>query len=107
MTHEGLQLGHSMAEVAANNAGFEWKLLALEAMRQHALHNKYFTTEEVRRANPNMPEPPDKRAWGAIARLAKKEGLVQSDSWVRAESLTVHGMVVTLWESRIYKGSEA
>jgi hypothetical protein len=99
--NQGLDLGHAMAEVAAANAGSEWQMLALEAMRQHALEKKFFTTEDVRRANPDFPVPPDKRAWGAIPRMAKKEGFIQFRSWVRAESLTVHGMVVTLWESKI------
>lgn len=104
--NKGLDLGHAMADVAMSNAGFDWKLLALEAMRQYALRKKYLTTEEVRKANPDFPEPPDRRAWGGIARLAKKEGYIKPYSWVRAESLTVHGMVVTLWESKIYRGVE-
>ena len=99
--NQGLDLGHAMAEVAAANAGSEWQMLALEAMRQHALENKFFTTEAVRKANPDFPAPPDKRAWGAIPLKAKKEGYIQFQSWIRAESLTVHGMVVTLWESKI------
>lgn len=102
--NKGLDLGHAMADVAMSNAGLDWRLMALEAMRQHALKNKYFTTEEVRRANLDLPEPHEKRAWGGIARIAKKEGFIQADSWVRAESLSVHGMVVTLWESKIYRG---
>ena len=106
MKQMGLELGHQMAEVAGNNAGGDWKQLALEAVRQHALRKKYFTTEEVRRENPDFPEPPDRRVWGCVALLAKKEGLIQSDSWVRAESLSVHGMVVTRWASRIYQGAE-
>jgi hypothetical protein len=104
--NKGLELGHAMAEVAVANAGDDWRLLALEATRQHALRKRHFTIEDVRKANPDFPEPPDKRAWGGIARLAKKEGYIQPDSWVRAESLTVHGMVVTLWESKIYRGVE-
>ena len=102
--NKGLETGHAMAELAAYRAGFDWKLLALEAVRQHALQKRYFTTEQVRWANPDLPEPPDKRAWGAIARLAKKEGFTQPHNWIRAESNSVHGMVVTLWASRIYAG---
>ena len=102
--NKGLEIGHAMAELAADRAGFDWKLLALEAVRQHALKKRYFTTEQVRGANPDLPEPPDKRAWGAIARLAKKEGFTQPHNWIRAESNSVHGMVVTLWASRIYAG---
>lgn len=99
--HQGLALGHAMADVAANNAGSEWVEIALDAMRKHALTNKYFTTEQVRAAYDDLPEPPDRRAWGAVARKAQKEGLIQPHGWVRAKSLSVHGMVVTLWESKV------
>lgn len=99
--HQGLAIGHAMAEVAAENAGSAWVATALEAVRRHAATNKYFTTEQVRAAFEDLPEPPDKRAWGAVVRKAKKEGLIQPHGWVRAQSLSVHGMVVTLWESKV------
>jgi hypothetical protein len=85
--NKGLETGHAMAELAADRAGFDWKLLALEAVRQHALKKRYFTTEQVRGANPDLPEPPDKRAWGAIARLAKKEGFTQPHNWIATRSM--------------------
>lgn len=103
-THEGLAIGHKRANEAAEHAGGEWLELAIDAFKNHAINHKQFTTEEVRLAHPNLPEPPDKRAWGAIPRIAKKEGFISAKGWTRANSHTVHGMVVTLWESRIYKG---
>lgn len=103
-THEGLAIGHKRANDAAEHAGGEWLELALDAFKNYAINHKQFTTEEVRLAHPNLPEPPDKRAWGAVPRIAKKEGLISAQGWTRANSHTVHGMVVTLWESRIYKG---
>jgi hypothetical protein len=96
--NEGLAIGHAMAEVAADNAGEDWKGVAYEAFVNHAYKHDAFTTEEVRRANPDLPSPPDTRAWGAVARRAVKEGVVRSAGWTRAKSLTVHGMVVTKWE---------
>ena len=98
----GLRLGHAMAEKAANHAGSEWKTIALEAFRQYAKHHESFTTEQVRLANEDIPLPPDTRAWGGIARTAKTEGFIASDGWTRAESRTVHGMVVTRWKSKIH-----
>lgn len=99
--HQGLAIGHAMAEVAAKNAGSEWVATALEAVRRHALTNKYFTTEQVRAAYEDLPEPPDRRAWGAVVRKAQKEGLIQSHGLVRSQNLTRHGMVVTMWESKV------
>ena len=102
LINQGLLLGHKMAEVAGQHAGDKWMSEALDAVRVFALKNKYFTTEQVRFDYPDMLEPPDKRAWGAVVRLAKKQGFIEPAGWVRAESLTVHGMVVTKWESKIY-----
>jgi hypothetical protein len=99
---EGLELGHQMASLAADRAGDDWKALALEAFRLHASTHPKFTTEEVRAAFPELPSPPDMRAWGQVALLARREGYVIGDGWVRAESPKVHGMVVTQWRSKIF-----
>jgi hypothetical protein len=104
-THEGLAIGHARANDAALHAGDSWVSNAIEAFRAHALTNQRFTTEEVRQAYPDLPAPPDKRAWGAVPRIAQREGIVMPHGWVRASSPTVHGMVVTLWESKTYKGA--
>ena len=105
MKHEGLQIGHRMAEVAADHAGEEWKEMAFEAFKRHAMLHSTFTTEQVRRWNPDIPVPPDGRAWGQIALRAKKEKVVSADSWVRADNRSVHGMAVTLWRSNIKRNA--
>ena len=99
---EGFEIGQEMAELAANRAGGEWKAIALEAFRLHAKEHRWFKTEDVRAANPDLPVPPDMRAWGHIALLAEKEGYVVAGGYVSARSPTVHGMKVTLWESKIF-----
>lgn len=106
MTNQGLLFGHKMADLAGQNAGDDWMSLAVDAVRRFALNNQSFTTEQVRISNPELPVPPDKRAWGAVVRFAKKEGLIEPSGWVRAESLTVHGMVVTKWSSKIFVGEQ-
>jgi len=100
-THEGLAIGHTMADLAADNAGSDWREAALTAFENHARQHTRFTTEEVRLASTDVPAPPDMRAWGAVARAACRAGIVESDGWVRANSRTVHGMVVTSWRSKI------
>ena len=99
--HEGLELGHKMAEIAGSNAGEEWREIAFDAFRNHAKTHEFFTTEQVRLSSLDVPVPPDPRAWGQVAIRAKKEGIVKSESWVRADSRKVHGMVVTLWRSNL------
>jgi hypothetical protein len=98
--HEGLTIGHTMAEVAASNAGDEWKEIAFDAFKQYARTNPVFTTEQVRLAAAEVRPPPDARAWGQVALRAKREGVVDGAGWIRAESPRVHGMVVTLWRSK-------
>ena len=105
-THQGLALGHASAEIAAANAGSEWVRIALEAFLAYAKTKHSFTTEQVREAFPDLPLPPDKRAWGGVVRRAKSEGVVEFMQWVRADSHTVHGMVVTLWRSKVYGATE-
>lgn len=101
--NEGLKIGHAMAEVAANNAGEAWEHIAYEAFVRHAKSHQFFLTEDVRNSNPDIPIPPDMRAWGHIARLAKKEGVVSGHLFTRAKNRSVHGMVVTMWKSNIFK----
>jgi hypothetical protein len=103
-THEGLALGHASAEIAASNAGSEWVRIALDAFLAYAKTHPTLTTEQVREAFPDLPLPHDKRAWGGVVRRAKSEGVVEFMDWVRADSHTVHGMVVTLWKSKVFKG---
>jgi len=97
----GLEIGHAKAHQAAEHAGTEWQQMAYRAFLAYARTHKHFTTEEVREANPDLPPPPDKRAWGHIALLAKRNQKVVGASFTRAKSKSVHGMVVTLWASQI------
>jgi hypothetical protein len=101
--NEGLQIGHSMAEAAANNAGEDWKRMAYEAFVKHAKSHEFFVTEDVRNGNPDIPLPPDKRAWGYIALEAKREEVVSSYSLVRSKSRICHGRILTMWRSNIFK----
>jgi hypothetical protein len=102
--HEGLALGHAAAEEAADHAGEDWKELAYSAFTRHAETNATFITENVRDANKQIPDPPDNRAWGAVALRAKRERIVEADGHSRATHLRVHGNTVTLWRSLIFNG---
>jgi hypothetical protein len=104
--HEGLAIGHSMAEVAADNAGEAWKAEAYAAFRRHAIHNLIFTTEDVRRANEDMPRPPDTRAWGAIARRAIRDNIIEFFTLMHSTNRSTHGRLITKWRSTIYRGKD-
>jgi len=57
-----------------------------------------FMAEEVRtHAKGLVPDPPSKRAWGAIIRKAVKEGLIKRDSYQSVKNPKAHSTPATLW----------
>jgi len=100
----GTEIGHAKAKQAADHAGETWQKTAYDAFLAFAKTHNTFKTEDVRNANPDLPPPPDARAWGAIVLKAKRNNIVAGDGPVKAENLGVHGMYVTLWKSKIYQG---
>lgn len=98
----GEELSVMGAQRAYDHAEFEnkgWGDVALQAVKLHATRNRELTAEQVRKAFPSIPEPPDKRAWGHVMRRARSEGYIQALRPVKAENPSVHGMWVTLWGS--------
>lgn len=99
--NEGLALGYKRAEDAAEKAGETWREKAYDALIEFAKAYTTFTIEDVRKGNPNLPKPPDPRAWGAIARRAMKENVIEFVRFTRSPSPTVHGHMVKVWRSKI------
>jgi len=95
----GLDRGRAMAELAAARAGEAWKESAYQAFVAHAKKHKLFTTDEVRAARPDLPDPPDRRAWGHIAMRAKRLGVVETARLIHSKNSVVHGAVVTQWRA--------
>lgn len=94
------QLGHEGAAIAANAAEWQiedWKDRAYDAFLTIASIGAPFTTEDVRVACPDIPAPPDARAWGQVALRAKKAGVVKSVGVVNAKLRNVHGRYITQW----------
>lgn len=103
-TAQGKSLRDAGMQQAAEHADREydgWQDIALAAFREYARTHVTFTTEDVRTANTNVPVPPDKRAWGTVARRAVKESIVQKIGMVQAKSPTVHAMYVAHYESLV------
>ncbi len=76
-----------------------WKKLALERFIAYAKTHEEFITEDVRAANADIPEPPDRRAWGHIARAALKAGHIVKAGYREAKDPKVHCSINTLWRS--------
>jgi hypothetical protein len=67
---------------AARHAGEQWQARAFDLFKQYALTHDVFMTEDVRawaHARRLIVEPPDRRAWGAVAVRAKKLGVIAFD----------------------------
>lgn len=97
-----MEIGVKKAKQAADNAGAQWTLDAYDIFEKYARKHATFTTEQVRlEAAKNLKAPPDARAWGQIALLAKKNGVVVSHGWVASEDPKKHGIPVTLWRSLV------
>jgi hypothetical protein len=93
------QLGLERAKQAADRAGDNWKGAAYQAFIAHAQGNKRFTTEEVRKAFPDLPAAPDQRAWGHIAKAVERADIIEAVGYKRAQSS--NGRVSVLWESKL------
>lgn len=99
--NDSLAEGHRLAELAAKRAGEDWQDAAYRAFVAFARDYPRFTTEQVRFANPGIICDGDIRAWGAIARRACANEIVQGLGWTR--SIVCHGRPVTEWGSLIYE----
>ena len=92
-------------EAAADHAEREnegWNQMAFEAfVRYVAAVKEPFMTEEVRwyAEALGVPEPPDNRAWGAVAMRAKRAGLIVSTGYAPQKSVNTHRSPKTLWKS--------
>ena len=94
-----IEHGLKRAKDAADPAGDEWKAAAYQAFVQYSREHKTFTTEEVRKANPDLPAAPDQRAWGHIAKSAERGEIVEAVGFKRAQSS--NGRVSVLWGSML------
>ena len=79
-----------------------WNRMAYEAFVRYAHASKEpFMTEEVRwyAEALGVPEPPDNRAWGAVAMKARRAGLIVSLGYAPQQSVNAHKAPKTLWKS--------
>ena len=89
----GRDIGHARAKAAADHAGAEWKEQALAALLSYASTHKKFTVEQVG-MHCKLPDPPSKRAWGAIALAAQRMGVIRSLGTTKVND---GRMFATLW----------
>jgi hypothetical protein len=97
------ELGHAAAQRAADHADREvgnWQAMAYEAFVTFArARSVSFITKDVREWARHVPPPPDRRAWGAVAQRARREGVVVSVCLEEAPH--VHGSTITRWVAKV------
>ncbi len=85
----------------ANAVNNQWQVQALTFFFRYCLEhrNESFMTEDVRwwAEESGLPEPPDKRAWGAIANIAKRRGLIRSIGYAPQKATNAHCAPKTVW----------
>ncbi len=101
------QRGAALAAGHADRVYAEWTDKALAALREFAETHAEFTNEDLILAATSVPAPPEKRAWGHIVLLAKKQGLIIKAGYATAKSVHSHCRPVSLWRSLTYKAGAA
>jgi len=95
---EGNKLRDLGIEQSFENAGEKWGSLAYSFLLQYIKKNDKFMAEDVRVASEGIvPEPPSKRAWGAIFVMAKKNKIIKSIGFSNVKNPKAHRTPATLW----------
>ena len=103
------QTGHDAANACASTADDAqpgWSELAGEALIDYATHHDRFLTEDLRKwaHGHGLPEPHDRRAWGAIITRACNKRILVRVGWRPA--ISSRGGAKSLWQSNIYHGGQ-
>jgi hypothetical protein len=87
------------AERHANSVNEGWIENALAFLADFVYQHETFRTEDVRKASVNIiPEPPDKRVWGAVMLKAKRIGIIRAKCIVHRNDKIAHNAFCSLWE---------
>ena len=83
----------------ANDKFENWGEIAYDFLLQYIKRNYAFLTEDIRIASADIvPEPPSKRAWGAVILKAKKAGLIRKIGFRNVKNPKAHCTPATLWK---------
>jgi hypothetical protein len=84
---------------SANDKYENWGEMAYDFLLHFLRTNQAFLTEDVRIASTDIvPDPPSKRAWGAVILKAKREGLVRRIGFRNVKNPKAHCTPAALWK---------
>lgn len=88
----------------ANSTIHKWSHIATNFALNYIRHNDVFMTEDLREASfCIVPEPPSKRAWGAIITKLAKAGLIRHSGYMSVKNPKAHKTPASIWISNVYK----
>lgn len=100
------QRGMQQAADHADAVEPRWTDRAFDMLKQYAVENREFMTEDVRVwANANgLAAPPAPQAWGAVTQRASREKLIVVDRYQPTRVPPAHATPRPVWRSKIYGG---
>jgi len=91
-------LGINQSFQNAESNSEKWGVLAYSFLLKYIKENDTFMAEDVRVASKGfVPEPPSRRAWGAIFVMAKKNNVIKSIGFSSVKNPKAHRTPATLW----------
>lgn len=106
-TRELARLGMEQASSHADAVEERWTDRAFDLLKLYAESHMMFMTEEVRvwaHGEKGLPQPPDKRAWGAVTNRAVKQRILICDHYRPTTIPPAHATPRPVWRSQIYGG---
>lgn len=100
-----VELARAGANLAADHADrmtphheLPWSGQAYAFLLYYMTEHERFQGEDVRMAaEGKVPDPPDKRAWGAVILTALRNGLIVRDGYELTSSLKSHATPRAIW----------
>ena len=100
-------LGRALADAGQQTAlahavdlnGDAWREVAMGWVQTFAQRGQEFRIEQARAAAEasGLPQPPSNRAWGAIASVALRRGLIRRVRWESCQNSKAHCAPVSVW----------
>lgn len=93
--------GMNKALTSAEDKTEHWGAIAyqlLESFISQKGSGFHFMTEDIRAASEGViPEPPSKRAWGAVITKAKREKLIEHSGYGQVKNPKAHKANASVW----------
>ena len=92
--------GINQSLINANSKIDNWSGIAYQFLVDYAKSNDQYMAEDVRTASIDIvPEPPSKRAWGAIFAKASRKKIIERVGYGNVKNPKAHCTPATIWRT--------